>query len=253
MKKSVILLTALLFAGIGFAQKFNFEIGFGQNNFKMESINRYYMDSFAFQPHINLLHEHIRTGKQIHFNAAFNPSGLFDVGIYGTYQYGGSKGFPVVTENNYWGFPIVYHRGCLELNTSAFSFGISNTWYISHLLKFQEKESNLNRLHFGVELMAGYGFSKVDFDLYYPTFDEFEPVSSSHTANAFQGQFGLKLEYDFIKNPLLTALGIRGGYQYFRTANVKNKLNQEWVVLGEHPINLDFSGFYFGVYLKLGR
>lgn len=35
--------------------------------------------------------------------------------------------------------------------------------------------------------------------------------------------------------------------------NFKNKLNQEWVVLGEHPINLDFSGFYFGVYLKLGR
>lgn len=35
--------------------------------------------------------------------------------------------------------------------------------------------------------------------------------------------------------------------------NFKNKLNQEWVVLDEYPINLDFSGFYFGVYLKLGR
>lgn len=246
-----ILLYAIVFEA--YSQKIIGEIGYGHNQFSMESINRYYMDSFAFQPQYNLLHEHIRTGKQVHINLAYRPSGSFDVGFYGNFQRGGTKGYPVETEYNFWGFPVSYHRGCLELNTSAFSFGLSNTWYISHLLKFQEKETTLNRVHLGIELMGGYGFTSIETDLYFPSLEDYERVFTKHTAQAFQGQFGLKIEYDFIKNPLITSLGIRGGYQYFRTGNVKDKVNEEWVVLEKYPMNLDFSGLYFGVYLKLGR
>jgi len=253
MKIIVALALIIVISNFSFSQKFTAEIGFGQNQFAMESVNRYYMDSFAFQPQYNLLHEHIRTGKQLHMNMAYRPNGLFDIGMYVSFQQGGTKGFPVHREIDFWDNSITYHRGCLELRTKSLSFGLSNTWYISHLLDFQEKETTLNRVHLGVELMGGYGFSTVEHDLFYPTLEDYERVFTQHTAQAFQSQFGLKIEYDFIKNPIFTSLGIRGGYQYFRTGAVKNKLNEEWIVLDKYPMNLDFSGFYFGVYMKLGR
>lgn len=251
----IIVTLAILTAVSNFSlsQKFTAEFGFGHNQYAMESVNRYYMDSFAFQPQYNLLHEHIRTGKQVHVNMAYRPSGLFDVGLYASFQQGGTKGFPVHREIDLWDNSITYHRGCLELKTQALSFGLLNTWYISHLLKFQEKETTLNRVHLGVELMGGLGLANASIDASYPTIETHEPERFMFTAKSFQCQFGLKIEYDFIKNPIITSLGIRGGYQYFRTANVKNRSDEEWIVLGNYPINLDFSGLYFGVYLKLGR
>jgi hypothetical protein len=51
---------------------------------------------------------------------------------------------------------------------------------------------------------------------------------------------------------LLTAIGIRGGYQFYKTGTVKTITDIEWRVDGE-PMRLDFSGLYFGVFLMLGR
>ncbi len=252
-KKSPLFWLILVFFNFTHAQKFNVELGFNRNQYKMEAINSYYIDAFASQAHINILQEHINSGNQALINISYRPSGLLDFGLYASYQSGGAKGYPVTIIYDNIGSQISCHKGCLELDTRAFSFGLSNTWYISHLLKFQEKQTTLNRVHLGIELMGGYGFSDVQFEMYYPTYTEIPIMSLKHSANAFQGQLGFKLEYDFVLNPIITSLGIRGGYQYFRTGNVKNKLDQEWVVLGEYPINLDFSGFYFGVFLKLGR
>lgn len=232
--------------------RLSFEFGYGINGYSMGKLNEFYIDSFALKPHINVLQDYIKSGQQFRLGINYKPIGLFDFGLYGSYQYGNSKSRPLLTETDEFGWPIQEHRGSFELRTEAISVGINTTWYVSHLFKFQEKENTLNRFHFGIELNGGVGFSKAVADMRYETY----PIASFYeyfSSRDFQGQVGLKAEYDFTKSPLFTTLGIRFGYQYFRTKTVKDRLGKDWEVLGQYPINLDFSGFYFGAYLKLGR
>ncbi len=233
-------------------QVLSVEFGYGVNSYSMGKLNEFYIDSFAIKPHINLLQDYIKSGQQFRLGINYKPIGLFDFGLYSSYQYGNSKSRPLFTETDEFGWPIQEHRGSFELRTEAISVGINTTWYVSHLLKFQDKENTLNRFHFGIELNGGIGFSKAVADMRYETY----PIASFYeyfSSRDFQGQVGLKAEYDFTKSPLFTTLGIRFGYQYFRTKTVKDRLGKDWEVLGQYPINLDFSGFYFGTYLKLGR
>ncbi len=233
-------------------QALSAEFGYGINGYSMGKLNEFYIDSFAMKPQINVLQDYIKSGQQFRLGINYKPMGLFDFGFYGSYQYGNSTSKPLITETDEWGWPIKEHRGSFELRTEAISVGIHTTWYVSHLLKFQEKENTLNRFHFGIELNGGIGFSKAIADIRYETF----PIASTYdffNSRDFQGQLGLKAEFDFTKSPLFTTLGIRFGYQYFRTKTVKDRLGRDWEVLGQFPINLDFSGFYFGTYLKLGR
>ncbi|MFN3916504.1 MAG: hypothetical protein ACK4K0_02070 [Flavobacteriales bacterium] len=254
--KNIIIISLSLLCGTISAQdnqnRLSFEFGYGINSYCMGKLNEFYIDSFALKPHVNVLQEHIKSGQQFRLGINYKPIGLFDFGLYGNYQYGNSKSRPLLTETDEFGWPIQEHRGSFELRTEAISVGINTTWYVSHLLKFQDKENTLNRFHLGIELNGGVGFSKAIADIRYETF----PIGSFYeyfSSRDFQGQVGLKAEYDFTKSPLFTTLGIRFGYQYFRTKTVKDRLGRDWEVLGQYPINLDFSGFYFGTYLKLGR
>jgi hypothetical protein len=233
-------------------QALSVEFGYGINSYSMGKLNEFYIDSFALKPHINVLQNQIKSGQQFRLGIDYKPMGLFDFGFHSSYQYGNSKSIQSFTETNELGSPIQEHKGSFELRTEAISVGINTTWYVSHLLKFQEKENTLNRFHFGIELNGGIGFSKAITDMRYETY----PIGSFYdyfSSRDFQGQVGLKVEYDFSKSPLFTTLGIRLGYQYSRTKTVKDRLGRDWEVLGLYPISLDFSGFYFGTYLKLGR
>lgn len=231
----------------------SFEFGYGINSYSMEKLNEFYIDSFAAKPNICLLKDKITSGQNFNLAIKYQPSGLFDVGFYGSYQYGNSKYTPSFIERNEFGLFVKEHIGSYELRTEALGVGITNSWYVSHLLKFQEKESKfLNRFHLGVDLNGGIGFSKVSSDIRAVTY----PIASFYeyfTSTDFQGQAGLKFEYDFTRTPIFTTLGIKFGFQYFRTNTVKNRLERDWETLGKYPINLDFSGFYFGTYLKFGK
>ncbi|MBW7868847.1 MAG: hypothetical protein H3C31_11025 [Brumimicrobium sp.] len=255
MKKVLYITMLIIFSSLNiYAQKdkFSFSFGYGVNTYSMGNINEFYIDSFAAKPNVNMLNDNIKKGSQYQFSLSYQPNRHFDVGLYGSYQYGNSKSKPLMVETDNWGFPVKEHKGTYELRTEAISAGISATWYIDGLLNWHEKETTLNRFHFGVEVNGGVGFSRVVLDMRYPTF----PAVSSYdyfTSRDFQGQFGVKVEYDFTKSPIYTTLGIRLGYQYFKTQTVKGRLGEEWVALGKYPINLDFSGFYFGVYLKIGK
>ncbi len=233
-------------------QALSVEFGYGINSYSMGKLNEFYIDSFAIKPQINWLQDYIKSGQQFRFSINYKPIGLFDFGLHGSFQYGNSTSRPLFIETDDFGWPIQEHRGSFELRTEAISVGINTALYVSHLLKFHNKDNTLNRFHFGIELNGGIGFSKVVADMRYETLpigSFYEYFSSRH----FQGQVGIKAEYDFTKSPLFTTLGIVFGYQYFRTKTVKDRLGKDWEVLGQYPINLDFSGFYFGTYLKLGR
>jgi len=232
--------------------RLSFEFGYGINGYSMGKLNEFYIDSFAAKPNVAVLKDKITTGQQFRLGLYYKPIGLFDFGLYGSYQYGNSKNGLSLTETNEFGLTVQEHIGTFKSRTEAISAGISTTWYISHLLKFQKKQNFLSRLHIGVELNGGIGFSKIIFDTRFPTLEQ-TFYDANFSSQDFQGQGGIKVEYDFTKSPIFTTLGIRFGYQYFRTQTLKDRLNRDWVVNGQHPINLDFSGLYFGTYLKIGK
>lgn len=252
--RNILFIIALVFSVFSHSQenKLSFEFGYGINSYSMGKLNEFYIDSFALKSHNNILQDYVKTGQQFRLGINYKPNELFDFGLYSGYQYGNSKFKPSITETDDYGFPIKEHCGTSELRTEAIAVGINASWYIDGLLKWNERESILNRFHFGLELNGGIGFSKVIANFRYPTL----PIASSYnffTSKDFQGQLGVKAEYDFTKSPIFTTLGIRLGYQFYKTQNVKDRFGENWEVDGKYPINLDFSGFYFGTYLKIGK
>lgn len=258
MKNYILIISLLIFSVKSKSQdsknRLSIEFGYGINSYSMAKLNKYYIDSFATLPTVNLLKSRINSGQNFSLVLKYKPTKLFDIGFYGNYQYGNTKYNPSIIETNDFGVPIKQHFGKYELRTEAIGVGVAGCFYLSQLFKLEEKKSKIfKRIHFGVELNGGIGFSKVIADMRYQTL----PLASYYeffTTNDFQGQSGINIEYDFIKSSLISSIGIRGGYQYFKTKTVSDRLDRNWEVgSNKQPINLDFSGFYIGTYLKISK
>lgn len=250
-----ILTLLVFFPLVCFAQKQNklsFELGIGKNNFSMHDLNQFYVDSFAVKN--EMLDKGISIGNQFFLGIKYRPkNSLFDIGFYGNYQNGKTAGRPKQIITDDLGNQIGMKEIDFILKTEAIGLGISNCWYISHLLKFQEKENKiLNRFHIGLELNAGIGFSRASLD-----FRDTELVGGStynyFISRDFQSQVGLKFEYDYLKSPIISSIGLKVGYQYFNTQTLKDRNGENWFVQGNTPINLNFSGVFGLLYLVIGK
>ena len=249
--KSLTLL--FLFPFIGLAQnqgKLSYEFGGGKNTLAMTGLNQYYVDSFAVKNKI--LKNGISSGNQFFMGLKYRPNTLFDFGLYGNYQFGKTTGHPEFIITDDFGQVIGTRELEFILKTEAIGLGISNCWYISHFLKFQEKENKiLNRFHIVLELNAGIGFSRASLDFRDP-----ELIGGStynyFMSRDFQGQANLKFEYDYLKSPVISSIGLKFGYQYFNTHTLKDRNGENWVVQNT-LINLNFSGVFGMVYLGVGK
>lgn len=256
IKFSLLLSIMLLFSQISYTQSYQdklfVEFGYSYNTYKMENINRYYIDSFAMKSNINLLQDFIKSGQQYYLNIGYKSFKLFDFSFYGSYQYSQLISKPMFWKTDEFGKQIKKIKGSYIFKVEAIGVGIGSTFYFNQLLGFQNQESIINRLHLGLEVKGGIGFSKVIADLQIKEL----PVQSKYKyfkSQDFQGQIGLKIEYDLTKNPIFTTIGLRAGYQYFKTKTVMDRLGKKWVVLDKYPINLNFSGCYMGIYLKFSK
>ena len=253
--KSIIIFLITSFALNINAQEYpmiSFELGYDLHIYDMNELNNF-LSSGLLANQLDQSENTIQNGQNFQFNLAYQPIALFDIGVYGGYQYANQKSAPSFYQMNEYNLPIKECSGRYKLRTKAITVGLATTWYVSHLLKFQEKENMWNRLHFGVELNAGIGFSKISSDLQPPRGVAEKKEYLSYSSQDFQGKIGLKVEYDITKSLFFTTIGIKGGYQYFTTKAVKDRLDNEWIVNGEHPISLDFSGLFLGAYIMIGR
>ena len=257
MKLRLLFLVMVLIANFSlFAQNntplLSVEFAYGMNSYSMDQLNEHYIDGFAGRDDINLLDDRIESGQHFRLGINYQPSALFDLGCYGSYQFGNSTSQPLFTETDELGSPIQSYEGRFELRTEAIGVGASATLYLSHLLQVQEKTNSLKHLRFGLEVNGGIGFSRGSSDLNFESLS-FQQDHYYFSSSDFQGMLALKAEYELTRSPLFTSLGLRFGYQYFQTNNLQDRLGNEWVVDGEHPIDLNFSGLHFGAYLKFGR
>lgn len=231
----------------------SFDFGYGINCFKMDKLNEFYIDSFAAKPHVNILKDKITSGQHFRVGLSYKPKGLFDFGLYASYQYGNTSSSILGNELDFdTGMPIREVEGTFKFTTQAIGIGLSSTLYLSELLKFQEKASFIKNTHLGLEFTGGVGFSRAIADMRFPTLP-ISPLYDYLEGRDFQGQVGLKYEVDLVQSPLLTSIGLRFGYQFFRTKTLKDRIDRDWESLNSTPINLDFSGLYFGAYIKIAN
>ena len=252
MKTKLTILTILI-SGILTAQtnKLSFEIGTGISYYSMKNLNEFYIDNFAKKN--KLLTSNINNGFHFYTNIKYQPSLLFDFGVYGSFQTGNSKGYPEFTETDDLGAEIQLHKGAFDLTTQAIGLGVSNSWYISKLLNFRQKENKfLQNFRIATEFNLGIGFSDVIANFIFNTYKLASDYSRFNTKD-FQGQVALKFEYDFIKTPIISSIGLKIGYQYFKTNKVKDSNGNDWIVLDKSHIDLDFSGFFSSLYLSFGK
>jgi hypothetical protein len=240
-------------------QRLSFDFGYGINAYKMEGLNRYFVDSFAVKT--GQLEEGIHRGEQFMAALRFQPVGSFDVGVYAMYQFAQTEGTPKFMIFNETGTGFDYIEWRYRLETQAVTLGLSANLFISNLLKFHEKESYLlKRLHISTEFCGGYSMAFAHSHAIMPAFTAFnEEYAARHDitrfdSRAFHGQVALKVSYDIIQSPLITSIGFRFGYQFMKTSVMQDRLGDEWVLASSgYPVQLDFSGLFGGVFVSLGR
>jgi len=217
----------------------------------MSDLNEFYLENFAIPNRI--LDSKIEKGNNYFIEYKYQFNDLYDIGIYGNYQYGSTTGTPTFNQTDEFGNIIESFEGDFLLKADAYGVGITTNWYINHLLKFQDRDSKLlNRLKLAIELSGGIGFAEVISDFRAPHPFTLATSNSSFSSQDFQSQIALKLECDYLQNPLIGTVGFKMGFQFYKTKTVKDKYDEGWIAL-EEPINLDFSGLFGAVYIGFGK
>lgn len=247
MKRIIYILVIINWSNLLLSQEretISFDFSYGLNGYKMEHLNEFYIDSLASTPENDIFRDYVKKGQYFKLSVNYKPISWLEVGGYGSYQFSRLKSYHW---EKHFGEDV---KNLSILRTEALSFGVGSTFYFSNLFRNKEK---FNRLHIGVELNGGLSFlSIININIIPAEFNS-QKKQKYTPKNQFQGQAGIKIEYDFTQTPIFTTLGLRAGYQFLKSGTVRDAAGQEWLINDKYPINLDFSGFYFGVYLKIGK
>lgn len=254
MKKSSIIFLIILIAFTTYAQdkgKFSFEFGYGIGQVGMCNLNQFYIDSLA-KPQ-KIFKENIKTANHGFVCVRYQPSNLFDIGLYGGIQQSELKGNPIFASTDETGSNIAIYQGASSLLIQSAGYGITTNIHINHILKWHEKESKfLKGSRLLTEIRIGNSLSNATINVHYPTL----PIASSYAlyhANNIEGQAALKFEYDYLKRSVINGIGLKIGYNYLNTKTLRNPFNQDWKVLNDKTINLNFSGWFSSIYLVFGK
>lgn len=253
MKRYNIFLIILLvgMASFSFSQvksNLSFTASYNINEFKMSSLNAVVANKLLD----NFSDKKIKAGQSWQVGLSYQFTKMWDFGIYGGYQFSTQASNPTYYKLNEYSLPIEECFGRQELRVEALSVGIHSTIYLSRLFQNDQTNSFFKRLHWGPELSLGMGFSKFTNDVQPPEHVLETRMYSSYSGNSVQSQLGLNIEYNFLQSSVFASLGIRGGYQFFKTNALTDQMGNEWRIQDE-KVKLDFSGFYIGIYLKMSK
>lgn len=253
MKKSAIFFLIVLISCTTFAQdksKFSFEFGYGIGQVGMCKLNQFYIDSLAKTQKI--FKDNIKTANHGFVCVRYQPSNLFDIGLYGNIQQAELKGNPIFYSSDEIGNTTA-NNGTSSLIIQSIGYGITTNVHINHILKWHEKESKfLNRSRLLAELRAGNAMSNATINIHYPTLAIASSYYRFHTTD-IAGQAALKFEYDYLDKVVISGIGLKIGYNYLNTKTLQNPYNEDWKVLNDKTINLNFSGWFASIYLVFGK
>jgi hypothetical protein len=251
MKKHLLLaLTIMSFINLSAQDsipRLSIEFSWNHHKFAMDTLAKY-----VIEPGINnivqSLDKRIESGSGYNFKIGYQVSKAFQVGLYGDFQRGISEYKPMYPMGN---SPSI--EGFYSVRVENLNAGIHMTYWLNSLIDLSSKRF-FKRLNLG--LSGHFGYARGSFkQLSYVPINEFA-VSRFRvfTDDSFIYKFELKAEYNISQRNLFSFIGVKAGYQYFKTDYVKTQVGEDELSLGSNVrVMLDFSGFYYGVYLKLAR
>jgi|SRR5690554_175450 len=253
----IFIVVLLVLSNIAISQegypKISFELGY----------NHQHTDMTKFNHHLDLIKtDLVKLDNRINYvnnytlEIKVKPISLFDFGLYFGHQQITLERFPIQKKLNP-DLTTTDVQGYHNNKITSLDIGIASTLYLNHFFKIDNKI--FREINFGLDIQAGIGFSKYYSETHVATFNPMNVSAAIRKANGFQGQAGLSFEYPFFKVPFITSLGVRVGYQFYNTSSLEDRFgvkwgdsNYEWTSADEE-INLNFSGIYYGVFLKIGK
>lgn len=225
--------------------RLNFQFGVNHHHFEMDTVNNF-VDA-AINASVKLLDTRIETGISYNFKLGYNFTTYFEIGVFGSFQTGKSEYNPLYPMGNN---PSV--EGFYSVKTDNLNAGFYSTLWLSSILH-KPKNSIFARLKYGLSTNIGYARGNFR-QLTYIPINEFAVSRYRVFYNeSLLYQIELKTEYLLTKKHLFSSIGFNMGYQGFKTDYVKTQLGENELSNGGTKIMLDFSGFYYGIYLKLAR
>lgn len=252
MKKLIfsILLTSIFYCC--FSQdsipRLSFEFGYSKHFFRMDTLNDKLIEP-AINASVKYLNDRIESGEGYNFKIGFQLTKTFQFGVFGDFQNGFSEYNPTLPMGN---DPSV--EGFYSVRVENLNFGIHLTYWLSSIFK-ETLPVYIQRLKYGFSAQIGRANGTFKHFIYSPI-DQFSESYNriySNSGISLSGEF--KVEYQFNKKHIFSSLGFKGGYQYFRTDYLKTRADEYEMLVGfpNTKMQLDFSGFYYGIYLKLAR
>ena len=152
---------------------------------------------------------------------------------------------------------IITYKGEYRLSLSAFNFLIGSKTYFNSLFHFEENSSKLlQHLILASEYKIGFGFSKLFHEEFYK-YPEQIYFGETFFSSDLNGQFNFVVGYKLNQGKIISSINLKIGYQYYKTKVVRDhsentfSFNYYNTTSTLRPINLDFSGFNFGLQLTL--
>ena len=241
--------TVIIYSQNEFKSKLSLDFGYSFNEYKLTSLNENLIDNYINE--LERLNDRITTGRSFILGIGFSSNRFIENRIHLCYERGISENIALI--NTIFDGQVVEVPGQFIARARALSVSLGTQFYLNQLnfLKPKAEKSFIHRFQYGPEFNIGYGFGNFIMHSAIPSeniYGEF-----LFRANGLKYQFGLKSEFTFKVNSVVSSLGFIFGYQYFKTSELKRFSGDNLIGFGESTPNLDFSGFYYGIYLKLGK
>jgi hypothetical protein len=226
------------------------KLGYSSNQFAMNQINESVIDYYIEE--IERLDTRINSGSSLNFSFGFNMFRYLDIGLdcqYSTVRTEYERMVEAFTPN---GLEQIVSYQSARVRSTNFHF--STNLLVNQLFDFKnETVKKVNqRFIIGFENSIGIGFGSFDLYFDHPAIQDWWG-HNIYRANGLSLNSGISLEVILSKKQIFSSIGFRAGYQFYRTSNLQRYSGDEIIGFSEFSPNLDFSGFYYGIYLKLGK
>lgn len=255
--KPIVFLHFLFASILVYSQKENHEklsvsFEYTHHQYAMDSLNKHYLDFYINE--LGFLDEEIKNGNGYALGFYLRPKPSFDLGLRIGYQHAHSqKTIPTtflgITPQPLETDMLNYFR------VSSLNLSLNSSYYISNFIITKSNHKLLSRLSFAIEGVIGIGFNQTMAYVHYQNSEIPHDISFNfaETSNrSFFSQLGCKFEFKSSIKPF-SSIGFKLGYQFFNTGILKLKSGEDVYMWYGAPTSINFSGFYYGIYLKLGK
>lgn len=245
-----VILQHFLFAQQG---KLNFNFSYSEQRGKMTELNAYLNDSNYDKAFLFNEESYLQDINKFNGHISYQFWKNVNLGLFGCYQTSGSTvnhKFPVYdpVENTTVEYSYNY-----ELKAINLAFGISTEVLYSDMFNFRDKGSFLKRLIVSNIFNWGVAQSNLRSSQVGITPQKYEFNEYNYKAMHLIGDVSVNVNYEFLRKPILSSLGLRFGYQFNKSGILRNIVGQTLRTSDDTSVNLDFSGIYFGVNFSIGK